>query len=80
MIVVDIQDFEMEYDYDFLSFGNGTDSFSKSSIIATLTGTTKLHTLSVRQSEMWIKMLTEAYIGQKGFKLEIRQTLNISSK
>ena len=80
MIVVDILDFEMEYDYDFLSFGNGTGPLSESSIIATMTGTTKLQTLSVRQSEMWIKMLTEAYIGQKGFKLEIRQALNISGK
>ena len=80
IIVVDILDFEMEYDFDFLSFGNGSDPYSESSIIATLTGTTKLQTLSVRQSKIWIKMLTEAYIGQKGFKLEIRQTLNISSE
>ena len=70
----------MEYDSDFLSFGNGIDSLSESTIIATLTGTTKLQTLSVRQSEMWIKILTDAYIGQKGFRLEIRQTFNISSK
>ncbi|XP_072020845.1 low-density lipoprotein receptor-related protein 12-like [Amphiura filiformis] len=77
-VVVHIQDFEMENGYDFLIFGNGDDSSLRTSAIATLTGTTHLTSLTASQSEMWIKMITDPYIGYKGFRLLIQQTLNTS--
>ncbi len=79
-VVARIHDLQMENGYDFVIFGNGVDSSIKSSLIAKLTGSTKLKTLTGRQSQMWVEMITDRYVGRKGFRFLMTQTLNISCK
>lgn len=75
-LLVDILDFELERGYDFLEFGNGEGSSDSESMIARLTGTTKIRRLILLTSKMWIKFITDRTGTRRGFNVHFREKYN----
>ena len=76
-IILDIIDFDMENKYDFLIVGNGDNSAIKSSVIARLTGKTKLRTLSSTDDIMWLKLASDRTGTGRGFEIELTRAANV---
>ena len=76
-IILDIIDFDMENKYDFLIVGNGENSAIKSSLIARLTGETKLRTLTSAEDTMWLKVASDRTGTRRGFEIELARTATV---
>ncbi|XP_072029481.1 uncharacterized protein [Amphiura filiformis] len=71
-ILIEIKDFEMEYGYDFLKIGEGSNSANASSLLTKMTGyNNKIRSVSSSGSAMWIIMATDATGSYAGFELWI---------
>ena len=75
-LLVDILDFELERGYDFLEFGNFEEFSDRESIMARLTGTTKISRLTLAASKMWIKFVTDRTGTGRGFNVHLREKYN----
>ena len=76
-IILDIIDFDMENRYDFLIVGNGENSAIKPSLIARLTGETKLRTLTSTEDTMWLKVASDRTGTRRGFEIELTRTATV---
>ena len=76
-IIVDIIDFDMENKYDFLIVGNGENSAIKSSVIARLTGETRLRTLTSAEDTIWLKVASDRTGTGRGFEIELTRTATV---
>ncbi len=70
-VLIEIRDFEMEYGFDFLKIGEGTNSANTSSLLTKITGKTKITSVFTSSSAMWITMATDGTGTYKGFELWI---------
>ena len=71
LVVVHIRNFKMEREFDFLTFGNG-DIFGLETI-GSITGSTKVTTITSSTSTMWMTFETDATGNLAGYLLELEQ-------
>ena len=67
----------MEDRYDFLIVGSGIQSSQSSTLIARLTGKTKILTLTSTGSEMWLQIATDRTGTDLGFSVNLTQVSNV---
>ncbi|XP_072022253.1 uncharacterized protein [Amphiura filiformis] len=71
-IVIDIMDFDLERNYDFLIIGDGEDPSDAESTIATLTGMVKIRRIVSLEHQIWIKFVSDRTGTRRGFDIHIR--------
>ena len=71
LIAVHIRSFKLEREFDFLTFGNG-DIFGVETI-GSLTGSTKVTTITSSTSTLWMIFETDATGNLAGYLLELEQ-------
>ena len=72
-VLLQINEFHMEDRYDFLIVGNGIQSTLSLTLIARLTGITKIRTLTSTGSEMWLQIATDRTGTEIGFSVNLTQ-------
>ena len=63
----------MEKGFDFVNIGDGEDSSNDESLIASLTGTVKLRTLTSSGDTMWIGIVSDDTGRDSGFHIQLEQ-------
>ena len=61
----------MERGYDYLTIGNGEHTSSRENVIARLTGTLKIRTLTLEKTTMWLQIVTDRTGTEIGFQLRL---------
>ena len=78
-LIIDIMAFDVERGYDYVNIGVGADARDTSSIIAKLTGDTKLARMTSTHESIWIQMVTDATGNQMGFFFSFLRVENLDS-
>ncbi|XP_072045820.1 uncharacterized protein [Amphiura filiformis] len=71
LVVAHIKMLQLETGFDFVTFGNGGESGVAT--IGSLTGSTKLRTITSSESLMWISMSTDDTGNMDGFQFELEE-------
>ncbi|XP_022110447.1 uncharacterized protein LOC110990004 [Acanthaster planci] len=68
-IKLDVLDFHLEQNFDFLRIGVGNDS--SRGLAASLTGQTKIVGISFESDEVWLRMDTDQLVSAEGFRIAL---------